>query len=162
MEWWTRQDLNLRPDACKAPALPTELRARKWCKRWDSNPHPIASEAMARPLSFSCKWPLRWDSHPNRWLRKPVFYLLNYRGKSFRCGNRLPLLSLQMRCAGWLCASKPIYFPYFLRYCVALLHDACPALPPAHVFMVAHRIVASCPISTFTYILGYLERLHIH
>ena len=56
------------------------------------------------------------------------------RAKYFRCGKGRPLLSLQMRCAGWLCASKPIYFPYLLRYCAALRHDACPALPPAHVF----------------------------
>jgi hypothetical protein len=28
--WWTMQDLNLRPPACEAGALPTELIVRAW------------------------------------------------------------------------------------------------------------------------------------
>src|SRR6478609_10968159 len=28
--WWSRRDSNSRPSACKADALPTELRPRNW------------------------------------------------------------------------------------------------------------------------------------
>ena len=59
--WWRRSDSNRRPEACKAPALPTELRpqenqARKkpkaprvpiWWAREDSNFRPHAYQARA-------------------------------------------------------------------------------------------------------------------
>lgn len=59
--WWRRQDSNPRPLACKASALPTELRprlrdshaegsknrSRAWCTRVDSNHLPRAYQARA-------------------------------------------------------------------------------------------------------------------
>lgn len=63
--WWRRQDSNPRPSACKAGALPTELRPQqfvmnaercgpnraktlsRWCTRVDSNHSPRAYQARA-------------------------------------------------------------------------------------------------------------------
>ncbi len=45
--WWRRSGSNRRPSACKADALPTELRPRKWWAWVDSNYRPHAYQACA-------------------------------------------------------------------------------------------------------------------
>ena len=35
--WWSRPDLNRRPPACKAGALPTELRPQDWVQLLKKN-----------------------------------------------------------------------------------------------------------------------------
>ncbi len=46
--WWSRSGSNRRPEACKATALPTELRPhREWWARVDSNYRPHAYQACA-------------------------------------------------------------------------------------------------------------------
>ena len=45
--WWRRSESNRRPSACKADALPTELRPRKWWAWVDSNYRPHAYQACA-------------------------------------------------------------------------------------------------------------------
>ena len=55
MKWWSRSGSNRRPEACKATALPTELRPRNWsiaeCCRWwardELNVRPHAYQACA-------------------------------------------------------------------------------------------------------------------
>ena len=50
-EWWRRTGSNRRPEACKATALPTELRPQKPAIAWwawvDSNYRPHAYQACA-------------------------------------------------------------------------------------------------------------------
>ena len=46
--WWRRSESNRRPSACKADALPTELRPRqRWWAWVDSNYRPHAYQARA-------------------------------------------------------------------------------------------------------------------
>ena len=48
--WWSRSESNRRPIACKATALPTELRPHsigRWWARVDSNYRPHAYQACA-------------------------------------------------------------------------------------------------------------------
>jgi hypothetical protein len=48
--WWSRSGSNRRPEACKATALPTELRPlihEGWWARVDSNYRPYAYQAYA-------------------------------------------------------------------------------------------------------------------
>ena len=49
--WWSRSGSNRRPEACKATALPTELRPHSifsgWWARVDSNYRPYAYQAYA-------------------------------------------------------------------------------------------------------------------
>ena len=50
VDWWSRSGSNRRPEACKATALPTELRPRSiggWWARVDSNYRPYAYQAYA-------------------------------------------------------------------------------------------------------------------
>src|SRR3569623_2023410 len=50
--WWSRSGSNRRPEACKATALPTELRPHSifsgWWARVDSNYRPYAYQASAQ------------------------------------------------------------------------------------------------------------------
>ena len=50
-KWWSRAGSNRRPEACKATALPTELRPlvhhEDWWARVDSNYRPYAYQAYA-------------------------------------------------------------------------------------------------------------------
>ena len=87
-EWWTRQELNLRPSACKADALPTELRAHSrsfhsilllfkflvtsfndWSRWQGSNPRPSAYKAAALPTELH----RRWSSGPASNRRPPAY-----------------------------------------------------------------------------------------
>lgn len=60
-KWWTRTEPNRRPAACRAAALPTELRARNnviplqrqcWCQGLGSNQRRARLQRAALPLSY--------------------------------------------------------------------------------------------------------------
>jgi hypothetical protein len=49
-DWWSRRDSNSRPPACKAGALPTELRPHSWPRKW------IYKERAEKNLLCAINW----------------------------------------------------------------------------------------------------------
>jgi hypothetical protein len=64
--WWTRQDLNPPPSACKADALPDELLARNWWVLSDSNREGLRQRISVRPrYHYGTKHPWKWEWESN-------------------------------------------------------------------------------------------------
>jgi hypothetical protein len=85
-EWWSRTGSNRRPEACKATALPTELRPRS---SFQSFRCPPSRKALsARPPSHLSGLPRR-SSHRERRLVGPDRFELSTPRLSSVCSNQL-------------------------------------------------------------------------
>ncbi len=71
-KWWTERELNSRPFACKANALPLSYRPREWWQREGSNLRRAAFQTAALPTELLRRdWSGRRElnSRQSRWQR---------------------------------------------------------------------------------------------